>query len=155
MPDDILRDISRHHVVSRRAMKDHLHSLWNAKPRFTMLESQCRHRVISNARREYAQGTINRSVRVAADDNLARCPHSVLNDDVMETAVSSIEQIRDSVFGGEPSHLMQRPGSFFRRRRKIVIEHKGDARWVEDGSPAEFFSKYPHVEISAQVLHVH
>src|SRR5215475_1016959 len=114
-----------------------------------MLKAKRSHRVITDTGSEYTQCTVNRSMRIAADNDMARRPQAVFDNDVMKTSVAAVEEILDPMLSGKSPNFVQRPRGLFRCGRKIVIENKGDARWIENGSAAELFSEHSGNEIRA------
>src|SRR5215475_15291671 len=120
-----------------------------------MLKAKRSHRVITDTGSEYTQCTVNRSMRIAADNDMARRPQAVFDNDVMKTSVAAVEEIFDPMFSRKSPNFVQRPRGLFRRRRKIVIENKRDARWIENRSPAELLTKHAGNKIRAQVMHDH
>ena len=92
-----------------------------------VLKSQRGHRIVADTGGEHTERAINRRMRVATDNDLAWSPQPVLDDHVMQTAIASVEEILDSVLRRESPDLVQRTGGLFGSRRKIVIEHEGNA----------------------------
>src|SRR5215472_13754637 len=120
-----------------------------------MLEAQRSHRVVAHTGSEYTQCTVNRSMRIAADNDMAGRPQAVFDNDVMKTSVAAVEEILDPVLGRKSPNFVQGPCGLFRRWRKIVIENKGNTRWIENRSATEFLSEHAGDKVRAQVMHDH
>ena len=150
----VLRDIARRDAAPQMAMQEHLKRLGNAEPALAVSESQRGHGVVSDAGGKDSQRAVDRGVRIAADDDLARSPQAVLDDHVMQAAGAGIEHA-DAVCGGEMASFGQNLRVALRGRRKGVIEDKNDARRIEDFAAAHLLFKHLRDQVGAQIVKHH
>src|SRR5690606_4509853 len=99
-----------------------LDGLGYLEPSLVLREAQRGHRVVADTGAERADRTVDRRVRIAADDDHAGRDESRFHDDVMQTTAPAVEDVLYFVLLREPAHGRQRLRCFARCRGEVVIE---------------------------------